>query len=70
MAPKLSGHFRQPPCSPNIATEDFFLFGRLKLEFAGISLSQDNFKMSLQGVIQTIAKDKFADVFLAEYGPL
>jgi hypothetical protein len=40
-----------------------FLFQRIKSELAGLSLSQDNFRMSCDGIVQTIAKDEFADAF-------
>jgi hypothetical protein len=36
------------------------------LELAGLSLSQDSFKMSWVGVLQTIAKDEFAKHILAD----
>jgi hypothetical protein len=35
----------------------------VKLKLAGISLSQGSFKLSWDGVIQTITKDESADAF-------
>jgi hypothetical protein len=45
---------RQPSCSANITSADFFLFRRMKSELADLLLSQGSLKMSLEGVIQTI----------------
>jgi hypothetical protein len=41
----------------------FFFHQRVKSELAGILLSRDSFKTICDVVIQTIAKDKFVDVF-------
>jgi hypothetical protein len=49
-----------PPYSLEITPMNFFLFPRVKPELAGLSLSQDSFKTSWVGVLQTIAKDEFA----------
>ncbi len=40
-----------------------FLYLRVELELAGISLSQGSFKLSRDGVIQTITKYESADAF-------
>jgi hypothetical protein len=52
---------------PDTAPGDFFLFQGVKSEQAGFSLLKDRFKMSWAGVMQTIAKDKFATAFLQWY---
>jgi hypothetical protein len=55
-----------PPYSLDITPTNFFLFPRVKLELAGLSLSQDSFKTSWVGVLQTIAKDEFTKYILAD----
>jgi hypothetical protein len=55
-----------PPYSLDITPTNFFLFPRVKSELAGLSLSQDSFKTSWVGVLQTIAKDEFAKHILAD----
>jgi hypothetical protein len=50
--------------SPAIAPVDFFRFPRERSKMAGLSSYQDIFKGSWEGVIQTIAKDEFADAIL------
>jgi hypothetical protein len=40
-----------------------FSLSKSGVELAGISFSQDSFEMGWDGVIQTIAKEKFADFF-------
>jgi hypothetical protein len=55
-----------PPYSLDITPTNFYLFPRVKSELAGLSLSQDSFKTSWVGVLQTIAKDEFAEHILAD----
>jgi hypothetical protein len=55
-----------PPYSLGITPTNFFLFPRVKSELFGLSLSQDSFKTSWVGVLQTIAKDEFAKHILAD----
>ncbi len=43
----------------DIAPVDLFLCLRVKSEMVGVLLSQDSFKTSSDGVIQTIARDEF-----------
>jgi hypothetical protein len=52
-----------PPYMALIASVDFFLCPREKLELADVFVSNDNFKKSWDGVLPTIAKDSFADPF-------
>jgi hypothetical protein len=52
-----------PPYSPDLAPADVFLCRRKKSELAGLSLSQDSFPKSWEGVIRTIAPDEFTDTF-------
>jgi hypothetical protein len=52
-----------PPYSLEITPAIFFLFPRGKSELAGLLLSQDNFKTSWVGVMQTITEDEFATTF-------
>jgi histone-lysine N-methyltransferase SETMAR len=52
-----------PPYSPDLAPADFFLFPKLKSELAGISLAQDTFKTTWEGVVRSITKDEFAAAF-------
>jgi hypothetical protein len=49
-----------PPYSPDLAPADFFLFPVLKRELAGLTLSQDEFKMKWEGVVRMLNKDDFA----------
>jgi hypothetical protein len=42
---------------------DYFLFPRVKTELAVISLMQESFKETLDGVTRTIAKDDFTAAF-------
>ncbi len=53
---KMTSH---PSYSLDITPMNFFLFPRVKSELAGLSLSQNSFKTSWVGVLQTIAKDEF-----------
>jgi hypothetical protein len=55
-----------PPYSLYITPRYFFLFPRVKSELAGLSLSQDSFKTSWVGVLQTIAKDEIAKLILVD----
>jgi hypothetical protein len=41
---------------PDITPAGFFLYKRAKLELAGISLSQDSFKTSSEGVVHPSPK--------------
>jgi hypothetical protein len=49
-----------PPDSPDLALANFFLFLRLKAELAGLTLIQETFKNTWEGVIRSIAKEDFA----------
>jgi hypothetical protein len=55
-----------PPYSLDITPTNFFLFPRVKSELAGLSLSQDSFETSWEGVLHSIAKDEFAKHILAD----
>jgi hypothetical protein len=48
-----------PPCLPDLALADFFLFPRVKAELAGMTLTQE----SWVGVGRSIAKEDFAAAF-------
>jgi histone-lysine N-methyltransferase SETMAR len=54
---------RHPPYSPDLAPADFFLFPRVKSELAGLSLKQETFQKSWEGVVRTIPKEDFAAAF-------
>jgi hypothetical protein len=45
-----------PPHMPAIAPAVFFLYRRVKMELAGISLSQESIKTSWDGVIESSPK--------------
>jgi hypothetical protein len=48
----------------DFAPMDFFLFPRLKSELAGLSMTQESFQESWNGVIRSIPQDDFAAAFL------
>ena len=52
-----------PPYSPDLAPADFFLFLKLKMELAGLTLSKETFKREWEGVCRTLSKDDFATAF-------
>jgi histone-lysine N-methyltransferase SETMAR len=54
---------RHPPDSPDLAPADFFLFPRVKTELAGLSMNQETFQKSWEGVVRTIPKEDFATAF-------
>jgi histone-lysine N-methyltransferase SETMAR len=54
---------RHPPYSPDLAPADFFLFPRVKTKLAGLSLKQETFQKSWEGVVRTIPKEDFAAAF-------
>ncbi len=54
---------RHPPYLPDLAPADFFLFPRVKSELAGLSLKQETFQKSWEGVVRTIQKEDFAAAF-------
>jgi hypothetical protein len=45
---------------PPITAAVFYPWPIVKAELVGLSLSQDSFKMSLEGVVRTVTKDEFA----------
>jgi hypothetical protein len=47
---------------PDFSSADFFLFSQGQNRSCWPFAAQDSFKKSLYGVVQTIAKDEFADV--------
>ncbi len=51
---------RHQPYSPDFAPADFFLFPRVKTELAGLSMNQEAFQKSWEGVVRTIPKEDFA----------
>jgi hypothetical protein len=42
---------------------DIFLFPRVKSELAGLSMTQESFQKSWEGVVRTIAQDDFTAAF-------
>jgi histone-lysine N-methyltransferase SETMAR len=56
-----------PPYSPDLAPADFFLFPKLKMQLAGLTLTQDTFKNTWEGVIRTLSKEDFATAFRRWY---
>jgi hypothetical protein len=46
-----------PPYLPDLTSADFFLFLNMNSELAGLSLSQDSFQKSWEGVNQTISRE-------------
>ncbi len=52
-----------PPYSPDLAPVNFFLFPRVKTELAGLSMNQETFQKSWEGVVRTILKEYFAAAF-------
>jgi histone-lysine N-methyltransferase SETMAR len=50
---------RHPPYLPDLAPADFFLFPRVKTELAGLSVNQEAFQKSWEGVVRTILKEDF-----------
>jgi hypothetical protein len=52
-----------PSYSPDPALADFFLFPRVKAELAGLTLTQETFKNTWEGVVRCIAKEAFAASF-------
>ena len=63
MAAKRFKLIEHPPYSPDLAPADFFLFPKVKMELAGMTLTQETFKNTWEGVIRTIAKEDFATAF-------
>jgi hypothetical protein len=51
------------PSLPDLALTDFFLFPRVKSELAGLSMKQESFQKSWEGVVRTTPKDDFAAAF-------
>jgi hypothetical protein len=47
----------------DLALADFFLFPRVKTELAGLSMNQETFQRSWEGVFLTILKEDFAAAF-------
>jgi histone-lysine N-methyltransferase SETMAR len=56
-----------PPYSPDLAPADFFLFPKVKNELAGITMNQETFKKTWEGVLRTIATADFAAAFRSWY---
>jgi hypothetical protein len=56
-----------PPCSPDLAPADFFLFRKVKEELDGLHLSQESFKSAWEGVTRTISEDEFTTAFRRWY---
>jgi histone-lysine N-methyltransferase SETMAR len=54
---------RHPPYSPDLAPADFFLFPRVKSELAGLSMNQETFQKSWEGVVWTIPKETLPPPF-------
>jgi hypothetical protein len=54
---------RHLPCSTDLAPTDFLLFPKLKSELAGLSMTQESFQESSNGVIRSILQDDFAAAF-------
>jgi histone-lysine N-methyltransferase SETMAR len=51
------------PYSLDLAPSDFILFERVKSELAGLSMTQESFQKSGEGIIQSIPRDDFAEAF-------
>jgi hypothetical protein len=51
------------PYLPNLAPADFFLFRKVKEQLAGLHLTQESLKRMCEGVMHTIAEEKFATAF-------
>jgi histone-lysine N-methyltransferase SETMAR len=56
-----------PPYSPDLAPADFFLFPKLKMQLAGLTLTQNTFENTWEGVIRNLSKDDFATTFRRWY---
>jgi hypothetical protein len=54
------------PYLPDLAPADFFLFSRVKEKLAGLTLTQESFKNSWEGVVRSIAKKDYAAAFSAD----
>jgi histone-lysine N-methyltransferase SETMAR len=52
-----------PPYSPDLAPADYFLFPTLKRELAGLSMSLDEFKTKLEGIVRKLTEDDFTRAF-------
>jgi hypothetical protein len=52
-----------PPYSLDLAPVDFFLFPRVKSELACLSMAQESFQKSWEGVARTIPQDDFTAAF-------
>jgi hypothetical protein len=51
---------------PDLTPADFFLFSRVKEKLTGLTLTQESFKNSWEGVVRSIAKEDYATAFSAE----
>jgi hypothetical protein len=51
------------PYSPNLAPVDFFLLQKVKEQLAGLHLTQESLKSMCEGVMHTIAEEKFTTAF-------
>jgi histone-lysine N-methyltransferase SETMAR len=51
------------PYFPDLAPADYFLFRRVKEELAGLRLTPESLKNTLEGVIRSISFDEFAAAF-------
>jgi hypothetical protein len=60
-SPNCGKMFRHPSYSPDFAPVDLFLCLTVKAELASLSLSQESFKTSWDGVVRTIVKDESTD---------
>jgi histone-lysine N-methyltransferase SETMAR len=58
---KLLSH---PPCSPDLAPADYFLFPKLKKELVGITMTQEKFKKEWEGVLRGVSREEFAKAFM------
>jgi hypothetical protein len=56
-----------PPCPPDLAPADFFLFQKVKEQLAGLHLTQESLRSVWEGVTRTIAEDKFTTAYSRKY---
>jgi histone-lysine N-methyltransferase SETMAR len=52
-----------PPYSPDLVPPDYFLFPRVKVELAGLTLTQDTFKKEWEWAVRSITAADFAEAF-------
>jgi hypothetical protein len=57
---KGGGNDPLPPYLPDLPPVDFFLFPRVKSELAGLTLFQENYRNSWEGVVRIITNEELA----------